>query len=244
MKLSGDFHTHTIYTHGKGSVEENVKQAENLGLKAIAITEHCYNSKYAIKRGDLEKIADDIEKIRDKYDIKILRGIEANLISREGDIDISDEELKDLDLVILGFHKMTKSSVAERLKFFLPNILLKRKNKKRIEINTNAYLRAMDKHRVSILAHLNYGGCKVDCVRLAKECVKKGIYIELNGKRINFTKKELQDMVKIGVKFIINSDAHHPLAVGKNHRAFNLVEKYKIPLESIVNIDGKIPKFK
>ena len=244
MKLSSDFHTHTIYTHGKGSVEENVKQAENLGLKAVAITEHCYNSKYAIKRGDLEKIADDIDKIKDEYNIKILRGIEANLISRNGDIDISDDELKDLDLVILGFHKMTKSSLKERFKFFLPNILFKKKSKKRIDINTKAYLNAMDKHRVSILAHLNYGGCKVDCVRLAQECAKKGIYIELNGKRINFTKEEINGMVKTGVKFIINSDAHSPLAVGKNHRGFNLVEKYKIPLDSIANIDGKIPQFK
>lgn len=244
MKLSGDFHTHTTYTHGSGSIEENVKQAENLGLKAIAITEHCYNSAYAIKRGDLEKIKSEIDSIQDKYNVKIYKGIEANLISRDGDIDISDEELKDLDLVILGFHKMTKSSLKERLKFFLPNILFKKKSKKRIEINTNAYLRALDKHRVSVLAHLNYGGCKVDVKRLAEECVKKGIYIELNGKRINFTKSEINDIIESGVKIIINSDAHSPLTVGKNHRAFNLIEKYKIPLNRIVNIDNKNPKFK
>ena len=244
MKLSGDFHTHTTYTHGSGTIEENVKHAENLGLKAIAITEHCYNSEYPIKKGDLEKIKAEIDNLQDKYSVKIYKGIEANLISRDGDIDIEDSELKDLDLVILGFHKMTKSSLKERIKFFLPNILFKKKSKKRIDINTKAYLNAMDKHRVSILAHLNYGGCKVDVVRLAKVCVEKGIYIELNGKRINFTKKEINDMIDVGVKFIINSDAHSPLAVGKNHRGFNLVEKYKIPLNQIANIDNKIPKFK
>ncbi|MBE5758170.1 MAG: PHP domain-containing protein [Clostridiales bacterium] len=243
MKLSGDFHTHTTYTHGKSSIEENVKQAENLGLKAIAITEHCYNSMYAIKRGDLSKICDEIDDLKDKYSVKIYKGIEANLISRNGDIDIEDSELEKLDLVILGFHKMTRSTLAERLKFFLPNILFKKKSQKRIDINTNAYLKAMDKHRVSILAHLNYGGCKVDVERLAKSCIDKGIYIELNGKRINFSKSEIDTMVKLGVKFIINSDAHSKFAVGKNHRAFNLVEKYKIPLNQIANIDNKIPKF-
>ena len=70
MKISGDYHTHTVYSHGFGSVEENVKQAENLGLKEIAITEHCYNSHYAIKRGDQEKIHADIENIKDKYKTK------------------------------------------------------------------------------------------------------------------------------------------------------------------------------
>jgi putative hydrolase len=244
MKLSGDFHTHTKYTHGKSTIEENVSQADNLSLQAIAITEHCYNSKYAISCGDLSKMRDDINKVKDKYSVKILLGIEANLISRNGDIDISDEELKDLDLVILGFHKMTKSSIKERLKFFLPNILFKKKSKKRIEENTNAYINAINKHRVSVLAHLNYGGCKVDVKKLAKICVEKGIYIELNGKRINFSKEELKDMVDIGVNFIINSDAHSKFAVGKNHRAFNLIEKYKIPLDRIVNIDGKMPKFR
>lgn len=243
MKLLGDYHTHTTYTHGKSTVEENVMQAANLGLKEIAITEHSYKGFNHIKRGDLDKIKMDISGIKDKYDIKILCGIEANLISTEGDIDISDDELKDLDLVILGFHKFTKVSFRQFFKFVLPNLLNFKPSKARIRRNTEAYIKAMDKHRVSILAHLGYAGCKVDCVRLAEECVKRGIYIELNGKRINFSKEEISAMVDTGVKFVIDSDAHSKLAVGKNHRAFNLIEKYKIPLNQVANID-KIPKFK
>ena len=56
------------------------------------------------------------------------------------------------------------------------------------------------------------------------------------------TTEDIEKMVKTGVKFIINSDAHDPLSVGKNHRAFNLIEKYKIPLEQVVNLN-EIPKF-
>jgi len=125
----------------------------------------------------------------------------------------------------------------------LPNLIIKKPTKKQIERNTQAYINAMDKHRVSILAHLGYANCYVDCEKLAKECAKRGIYIELNGKRINFTKDDIYKMLKTDVKFIINSDAHHPLNVGKNHRAFNLIEKYKIPLDRIVNLN-EIPKFK
>ena len=240
--LLGDYHTHTTYTHGTSTIEENVQQAETLGLKEIAITEHSYKGHNHIKSGDLLRMRENIEKIRDKYSPKILLGIEANLMSRDGDIDIPDEELKDLDLVVLGFHRFSKVKPKEFFKFVLPNLLRKKPTKKQIETNTQAYLKAMDKHRVSILAHLGYAGCKVDCVRLAQECVKRNIYIELNGKRINFSKEDIEGMLATGVKFIVDSDAHSKTAVGKNHRAFNLIEKYNIPVSQIANID-KLPKF-
>ena len=243
MKLLGDYHTHTTYTHGKSTVEENVAQAEILGLKEIAITEHSYKGFNHIRKGDLAKIKKDIDDCKDKYNVNVLLGIEANLMSANGDIDISDEELNGLDIVVLGFHKFSKVKLKNLFSFVLPNLLRKNPSKAQIKRNTQAYINAMDKHRVSILAHLGYAGCAVDCVRLAEECVKRGIYIELNGKRINFTKEDIEKMVSTGVKFVIDSDAHSKHAVGKNHRAFNLVEKYKIPLDQIANID-KVPKFK
>ena len=243
MKLLGDYHTHTNYTHGISSIEENVAQAENLGLKEIAITDHSYLGHNHISAGDLQKMRADIDAIKDKYNVKILLGIEANLMSREGDIDISDEELKELDLVVLGFHRLSKVSFKEFFKFVLPNLLRKKPTKAQIERNTQAYIKAMDKHRVSILAHLGYAGCAVDYVRLAKECVKRGVYIELNGKRINFGVDEFKAMADTGVKFIIDSDAHDCKNIAKNHRAFNLIEKAKIPLEQIANLD-QLPKLK
>ena len=39
-RMTFDFHTHTTYSHGKGSIEDNVKEAIKKGLKAIAITDH------------------------------------------------------------------------------------------------------------------------------------------------------------------------------------------------------------
>ncbi len=242
MRLLGDYHTHTTYTHGKSTVEENVAQAELLGLKEIAITEHSYKGFNHIVKGDLEKIKSDIDAIKDKYQVNVLLGIEANLMSEYGDIDISDEELSKLDIVVLGYHKASKYSLGQLFKFSLPNMFRKKPTKAQIERNTLAYIRAMDKHRVNILAHLGYAGCAVDCVRLAEECAKRNIYIEFNGKRINFSKADIEGMIKTGVKFVIDSDAHHKNNVGKNSMAFNLVEKYNIPLEQIANVD-KLPKF-
>ena len=96
MRLIGDFHTHTNYTHGEGSIEETVKQAENLGLKAVAITDHAYKSTYSIKKGDLDKMYQDIETIKDKYKVKIMLGIEANIISRSGNVDVPDDVILEM----------------------------------------------------------------------------------------------------------------------------------------------------
>ena len=40
MNLTADYHTHTPYSHGKGTVEENAARAKALGMKQIGITDH------------------------------------------------------------------------------------------------------------------------------------------------------------------------------------------------------------
>ena len=39
-KILYDYHTHTVFSHGKGSIEDNVLSARKLGLKAVAISDH------------------------------------------------------------------------------------------------------------------------------------------------------------------------------------------------------------
>ena len=42
MILTCDFHTHTRFSHGKGSILDNALVAKEKGLLAIAITDHGY----------------------------------------------------------------------------------------------------------------------------------------------------------------------------------------------------------
>ena len=51
MSFWGDYHTHTIYSHGKGTIEENVVRALKSGLKEIAITDHGFrHMTYNVRR--------------------------------------------------------------------------------------------------------------------------------------------------------------------------------------------------
>lgn len=79
----GDYHTHTVYSHGKGTVEDNVRAAIAAGLKQLAITDHGFRHlTYNVRRGDWPYIMGDVEAARQKYpQIDIFLGLETNFNS-------------------------------------------------------------------------------------------------------------------------------------------------------------------
>ena len=247
MILFGDYHTHTTYTHGKGSPRDNVMAARAKGLKQIAITEHGFDhATYGITRGEYNLLRMETAKLDNEFDdIDVLCGIEANLIDANGNIDIDKKERKAFDVLVVGFHKGTRiHNLKNFFNFFVPNVLgIGRHRKKQIARNTQSYIKALQKYDIDILAHLKANGCIVDPVAIAKVAAARGTYIELNGKRINFTPAEIEGMINTGVKFIVSSDAHRPERVGENHHGMNIIEKYNIPMDQVVNVD-KLPKFK
>lgn len=245
MKLFGDYHTHTIFSHGTGTIEENVKVAVKKGLKEIAITDHGFEHKlYGVKRTDVSVMRKQIEELKKQYNINILFGMETNLISAEGDIDLTKEEEAMLDVILMGYHKIiTAKSLKDRFSFFLMNNICKLFSPKRqIQKNTDAYLKAMDKYDIDILTHLKYG-MPVDVIQIAKKAKEKNVLIELNGKRTLFTREEVEKMVEMKTKFIINSDAHKPDNVGECNHPMNFALMHHIPQELIVNLN-ELPKFK
>ena len=51
MELTGDYHTHTIFSHGKGTILENALSAKEVGLKEIGISDHGFaHTAFGIKR--------------------------------------------------------------------------------------------------------------------------------------------------------------------------------------------------
>lgn len=248
MLLYGDYHTHTTYSrhkHGKGSVLENASVAADKGLKEIAITDHGFNHwAFGLRRKNIPQLQEDILNAKEVTGVNVLFGIEANLISLDGDIDIKEMDYEFLDVLLMGYHKAV-STVTFRDKVLLnwANAFdaIFRPSKERINRNTTAFLKALDKYPIDVITHLNYG-FETDTIAVAKMAKQKGVLVELNGKRISFTEEEIEIMKDEGVKFIINSDAHTPEKVGEVNNGLNLVYKYNIPLSQVVNVD-KLPKF-
>ena len=230
MIILGDYHTHTIYSsgkhnskHAKGTIYENALAAKQKGLKEIGITEHGLSHKlYGLQKKHIAKMRSEIEQAKQELGINILLGIEANIVSSNGDIDLTQEEIELFDYVIVGFHSFAKpKSFSQLFKFFIPNIL-GFKRKKDIERNTRALKLAMENNKINIISH-------------------PGVNFPIDFNEIS--KNDIETIVKNQTKLIVNSDAHSSSSVGEVNYPINFALKNEIPLELIVNINA-LPNFK
>ncbi len=108
ITLYADYHTHTIYSHGTGTIMDNVMAARRKGLTEIAITDHgIRHLTFGVRKKNIIKMRQEIDKINQNCEgIKVLLGMECNIVSSEGDIDMNDDIRKYLDILLVGYHMM------------------------------------------------------------------------------------------------------------------------------------------
>ncbi len=233
MQITGDYHTHTKYSknnHGKNTIQEMVDKASDLGLEGYAVTDHGPGHIFfGIKRKNIDVARAEVDNIKKDAPLNLYFGLEANLVKGDGSIDLSEDEIKKLDLLLVGYHKGTVTD------FFNPFRALFNPKKQK-EINTLAYINCLNKYKVDILTHINEY-IRVDVYRVACAAREKGTLIELNNKHIRFNESEAKDLVRSGCNFILSSDAHRKGNIAKLDRVLDFVEKYNIPHERIVNLD-------
>ena len=242
MKIWADFHTHTRYSHGSGTIEENVRAAIQRGLKVIGISEHGPgNIGLRITLRDFYKMRDEIEKLRFKYkDIQILLGCEANVMSLEGDLDIPEEVLSILDYRMVGLHPLIwPHSLRDGFSLLLENMLAKViKNvgllEKVMRQNTLALINAISKNNINVITHPGLH-LPIDTAELARAAAKCGTALEINAGHGHMTKEYVAIAKQNGAKFVIGSDAHHPKNVGNFDRALEIVKEAGLSEDDIIN---------
>lgn len=243
MNIIGDYHTHTIYSHGKGTIRDNVEEAFKKGLKEIAICDHGPGHfTYGIKREDIKKMRKEIDELNKEFQpkgLKILLGVEANIIRYDGTIDVDDEIIEFLDILLLGYHfGALPGTFKDGYKLYILNFLSKvipKVRKNVMEMNTLALIKAMDRYPIDIITH---PGSKVyvDIRRLARKAKEKDIALEINSSHSHLTVEEIELALEEDVYFYINSDAHSPENVGNLENGIERALKGKVPIDRIKNI--------
>ncbi|MCL2177513.1 MAG: PHP domain-containing protein [Firmicutes bacterium] len=246
-RFYGDYHTHTTYSHGTGSILDNAKAARDMGIREIAITDHGFSHMiYNVTRRRVSKILTEIESAKAETGVSILFSTEANFTGSGGFLDLREPDLKQHDIIIAGYHHLTwpRRFLRDGFGFFLPNHLglIFGASKRRKQKNTQIVLKALERYPIDILTHLNHSW-KVNLVEIAKACAENGTLIEINGKRISFTYEQFLQMAEVGAKFIITSDAHSACRIGDFKLGLDFLKGKEIPAGSIVNINER-PKFR
>ncbi len=249
MNLNADYHTHTVFSHGKGDVIDNARAAAEKGLKELGIADHGFaHPAFGLRKRKLPELKKRIENAKKETGVNVLLGIESNIIGTDGTTDLKPELYDDFDIFLAGVHKFVKYKFGTAFSLFLPNLFnsaVKKKDvpKSLIRRNTQTYINVIKNNPVDVITHLNFC-CFADAAEVAKAAADYGTYIELNSKKVHLSDDELYEVLKTDVKFVINSDAHSPSRVGEISLVEKMLERTGFPTERIANIDGRLPEFR
>ena len=249
MNLNADYHTHTVFSHGKGDVIDNARAAAEKGLKELGIADHGFaHPAFGLRKRKLPELKKRIENAKKETGVNVLLGIESNIIGTDGTTDLKPELYDDFDIFLAGVHKFVKYKFGTAFSLFLPNLFnsaVKKKDvpKSLIRRNTQTYINVIKNNPVDVITHLNFC-CFADAAEVAKAAADYGTYIELNSKKVHLSDDELYEVLKTDVKFVINSDAHSPSRVGEISLVEKTLERTGFPTERIANIDGRLPEFR
>lgn len=206
--IKGDLHCHSKWNGGISKIEEMVEMAKKIGYQYLGITDHTKflkiehgldEKKLALQRKEIDKINSKLKEQKPK--LRILQGCETNIL-KNGSVDIKDESLKKLDFVIAGIHidmKMEKEKMTERI------------------------IKAMKNPNIDIISHLTgrilkkRNGYQFDFDKILRAAKEFKVILEINSypERLDLNDQNIRRAKKVGVKMIINSDAHH-----KDHLRF------------------------
>ena len=99
--LLQDMHVHSTFSDGKNTIEENIEEAERLGLTQLTCVDHV--------RADTAYLPDyvaEIERLRPTTEIRLLCGIEAKLMDTSGALDLPAEIPAGVDRIYAADHQV------------------------------------------------------------------------------------------------------------------------------------------
>ncbi len=232
MRLISDYHTHSKYSrffHGRNKIMEMAISANAMGLSEIGITDHGFKHLFRTNKAKLKKARAEIDEINTWSKTKVLLGVEADIISEDGKLDVDNETLAMLDILVIGYHRMIKTNFAG----YFGNVSNTEEAKNRC---TRAFINAINSYPVTIVSHLD-SVLKTDLYEIGCACRDNNVLVEINARHSKWTKEQVDALVDSGCLFVVSSDAHRREDVGKVDTAFDIIKKFDIPTEYVINVE-------
>jgi len=195
--IKGVVHNHTRWSDGIDSLNDFVNACKKLKYEYVVISDHSKNAHYAggLKEEKVLKQMHEIDKLNKKLaPFKIFKSIECDILV-SGELDYSNELLKQFDLVITSVHqllKMNETKASARL------------------------IKAIENPYTTILGHMTgrqlliRPGYPVDYKKVIDACAANNVVIEVNANpyRLDMDWSNIPYALDKGVMISINPDAH------------------------------------
>ena len=231
MKFVLDTHCHTVASgHAYSTVQEIAKEASNLGLELVAITDHAETLPGGAHLFHFHNLVVIPRKL---YGVEILRGAEVNILDFEGHVDLGQETLEHLDIVIASFHP--------------PCI-----NPGNIIENTNALIKVIQNPHIDIIGHPGDPRYPIDIKAVVEAAKEYGTLLEINNTSLkpdsfraggtDTIRDIIKECVRMDMPFIMGSDAHISFDVGNFNNVEKLIEDLEVPEHLIVNTSVELLK--
>jgi len=229
VKILTDLHTHTsASTHAYSTLLENAKSAAEKGLELIAMTNHGPAigdgaHEFHFYSNNMGVLPHEI------YGVRILKGIEANVLDLEGTLDIPEMAKPGLDLVIASCH----TPFHEDDKVFQPR-------------NEDEFARLYENLAknpiIDIIGHMNRTNFISNLDYVVPMLTQSGKIIEINTHfALEKWKQELFNLIgaclKHKARICVNSDAHFCYGIGNFAGIDNYLTEIDYPEELIVNLN-------
>lgn len=231
-----DLHTHTTASgHAYNSLYEMAASASGRGIRLFGSSDHAPampGSSHYYHFINFKVLP------RTLYGMKLMMGVELNIMDFEGNVDLDQDLLEKLDYSIASLHQpCIKSGTVSQ--------------------NTNACLGAMKNPAIHIIGHPDDSRFPIDYDTLTAAAREHHKLLEVNnssltplsyrqGVRENYVKM-LELCRHYHTPVIVNSDAHCEADSGNHAAACALLEELDFPQELVVNTSlellcGYIPR--
>ena len=223
-QIRGDLHVHSTWSDGKASVLEMALAARDLGYEYIAICDHTPNVRVVpgLDADDLRRQAEEIAEVNEEVaPFRVLRGTEVD-IRRDGELDLPDDVLQELDWVQLSLHAGQRE----------PRDQLTRKV---TEAMRNPAVRALSHPKGRIINHRPPNA--LDLERAFEVALETGVAIETNGlpDRLDLSGPELKLAIEAGVPIVVSTDAHSVRGLGNMRLAVHTARRGWATAADVVN---------
>lgn len=196
-----DLHLHTVASgHAFSTVHDLILQSQRIGVEIIGIAEHGPSMVGAPHDGFFT-MGEDIRRISiDKP--KILFGCELNILSENGDVDLSPKIIEKLDFVLAGLHKYTPYESNPKM----PKMQ-----------NTKAIVNCIEKLSPTIISHPISANFPVEIEPIVKAAAQRNVALEVNARLFRYSMTQelisayanlINKVIEYNVYIVLSSDSH------------------------------------